>query len=546
MANTIGELNVEIGAKLDKLELALRRVETKVGQSAKKTESVAKGRFGKVASIIKNAFAIGAIIQFERKIIELGSEFQKFEAVLTTALGSGSLAEGAMASIQAFASKTPFSVRELTDAFVKLTNQGFKPTENEMRQLGDLAASTGKSFDQLAEGIIDAQVGEFERLKEFGIRASQQGDQVTFTFKGVTTTVDKTAGAIREYITALGDAEGVSGSMNAISKTLGGSISNMGDSFDALLVSLSDVQGFLPVVFNGMSDLATMAEASIRAGGLLGFAEIQHAQQMGQSTFERYIKNFDDLVEKYGSSEAAMEAMEEAANNLEQTASDSNEIHASTTLQLLEQAKAIRRAMVELTELNQAEDAANKKRMEAAMAAAHQALETKKLNDELDKYFNRLKKAEKFKELDLSDLTEIPGLGEEKEVLDDATKGLDQYTAALAFAASTAETFGGVLQSSFEAALIGGENFFDVFKKALKDMIARLAAAALTAASLAAIISTFTGLGFGQTFKTAFLGDPSKGTTGTAGGLSGFILSGIDLATSINRTQRTTRRTNGG
>ena len=75
MANTIGELNVEIGAKLDKLELALRRVETKVGQSAKKTESVAKGRFGKVASIIKNAFAIGAIIQFERKIIELGSEF---------------------------------------------------------------------------------------------------------------------------------------------------------------------------------------------------------------------------------------------------------------------------------------------------------------------------------------------------------------------------------------------------------------------------------------------------------------------------------------
>ncbi len=544
MANTIGELNVEIGAKLDKLELALRRVETKVGQSAKKTESVAKGRFGKVASIIKNAFAIGAIIQFERKIIELGSEFQKFEAVLTTALGSGSLAEGAMASIQAFASKTPFSVRELTDAFVKLTNQGFKPTENEMRQLGDLAASTGKSFDQLAEGIIDAQVGEFERLKEFGIRASQQGDQVTFTFKGVTTTVDKTAGAIREYITALGDAEGVSGSMNAISKTLGGSISNMGDSFDALLVSLSDVQGFLPVVFNGMSDLATMAEASIRAGGLLGFAEIQHAQQMGQSTFERYIKNFDDLVEKYGSSEAAMEAMEKAANNLEQTASDSNEIHASTTLQLLEQAKAIRRAMVELTELNQAEDAANKKRMEAAMAAAHQALETKKLNDELDKYLNRLKEAEKFKEIPLGDLADI-GLEPEEEVLDDATKSLDQYTAGLAFAASAAETFGGVLQSSFEAALIGGENFFDVFKKALKDMIARLAAAALTAAALAAVISTFTGLGFGQTFKTTFLGDPSKGTTGTAGGLGGFILSGIDLATSINRTQRTTRRTNG-
>ena len=538
MANTIGELNVEIGAKLDKLELALRRVETKVGQSAQKTESVAKGRFGKVASIIKNAFAIGAIIQFERKIIELGSEFQKFQAVLTTALGSGSLAEGAMASIQAFASKTPFSVRELTDAFVKLTNQGFKPTENEMRQLGDLAASTGKSFDQLAEGIIDAQVGEFERLKEFGIRASQQGDQVTFTFKGVTTTVDKTAGAIREYITALGDAEGVSGSMNAISKTLGGSISNMGDSFDALLVSLSDVQSFLPVVFNGMSDLATMAEASIRAGGLLGFAEIQHAQQMGQATFERYIKNFDDLVEKYGSSEAAMEAMEKAANNLEQTASDSNDVHASTTLQLLEQAKAIRRAMVELTELNQAEDAANKKRMEAAMAAAHQALETKKLNDELDKYFNRLKKAEKFKELDLSDLADI-GMEGEEGVMDQITKSVEKTTEALALASSVGNTFGGVLQSSFDAALISGENFAEVFGNAIKNLILQLISAAATATVLAAILAPISGVGFGKMFGRLFLGPTGGGGTGgMAGSFGQFFVSGSNLVTSTNRARK--------
>jgi hypothetical protein len=536
MANTIGELNVEIGAKLDKLELALRRVETKVGQSAKKTESVAKGRFGKVASIIKNAFAIGAIIQFERKIIELGSEFQKFQAVLTTALGSGSLAEGAMASIQAFASKTPFSVRELTDAFVKLTNQGFKPTENEMRQLGDLAASTGKSFDQLAEGIIDAQVGEFERLKEFGIRASQQGDQVTFTFKGVTTTVDKTAGAIREYITALGDAEGVSGSMNAISKTLGGSISNMGDSFDALLVSLSDVQSFLPVVFNGMSDLATMAEASIRAGGLLGFAEIQHAQQMGQATFERYIKNFDDLVEKYGSSEAAMEAMEKAANNLEQTASDSNDVHASTTLQLLEQAKAIRRAMVELTELNQAEDAANKKRMEAAMAAAHQALQTKKLNDELDKYFNRLKKGEKFKEIDLTDLAEI-GMEGEEGVMDQITKSVEKTTEALALAASVGNTFGGVLQSSFDAALISGENFAEVFGNAIKNLILQLISAAATATVLAAILAPISGVGFGATFRGLFLGTPGGGG-GMGGNFGQFFVSGSNLVTSTNRARQ--------
>jgi hypothetical protein len=31
----------------------------------------------------------------------------------------------------------------------------------QMRQMGDLASSVGKSFDQLTEAILDAQTGEF-------------------------------------------------------------------------------------------------------------------------------------------------------------------------------------------------------------------------------------------------------------------------------------------------------------------------------------------------------------------------------------------------
>lgn len=101
----------------------------------------------------------------------------------------------------------------LTGVFVKLANAGFRPTGQQMTKLGDLASSTGKQMDQLAEAIIDAQTGEFERLKEFGIRAKDAGDSVIFTYKGVQTTVEKTSGSIRDYIVSLGDAEGVSGSM---------------------------------------------------------------------------------------------------------------------------------------------------------------------------------------------------------------------------------------------------------------------------------------------------------------------------------------------
>jgi hypothetical protein len=214
-----------------------------------------------VGGIIAGAFAIDKLMEFGSSVIETTSTFQRFESVLTNTLGSESEAQKALDRITDFASKTPFSVAELTDSFVRLANQGFKPTSEEMRKLGDLASSTGKEFVQLTEAIIDAQVGEFERLKEFGIRASKQGDQVTFTFKNVKTQVDFTSDAIQEYILSLGDLKGVSGAMVGISNTLGGQISNLGDSFDKMKDTIGDK--LMPVLtsvinkFKGLFEIVT-------------------------------------------------------------------------------------------------------------------------------------------------------------------------------------------------------------------------------------------------------------------------------------------------
>ncbi len=234
---------------------ALAGMRSEIAGVAKETtgwKDIAKG----VAAGFGIQAAIGMVIDFGKQVLETTAKFQKLEAVLTTTLGSKSAAKLAMQQIQEFASKTPFSVDELTSSFVKLANQGFRPTQNQMRMLGDLAASTGKSFDQLTEGIIDAQVGEFERLKEFGVRAKKEGDNVTFTFRGVETQVKNTDDAIRGYIVSLGDLEGISGSMAGISETLGGKISNLGDAWDQLLVTVGDETAG---VFSGAISLMSSA-----------------------------------------------------------------------------------------------------------------------------------------------------------------------------------------------------------------------------------------------------------------------------------------------
>lgn len=212
-----------------------------------------------LAGIVAGAFAFEKIIEFGKAVIDTTAQFQKFEAVLTNTLGSNSAAKQAMSEIQAFAASTPFSVQELTDSFVKLSNNGFVPTQNQMRQLGDIASSTGKDFMQLTEAILDASSGEFERLKEFGIKSSKEGDKITFTFKGVKTQVQNTAESINKYILGLGDLKGVTGGMSAISQTLGGQISNLGDSFDQVKLKIGkDLSPILSVLIGYLSNMGSI------------------------------------------------------------------------------------------------------------------------------------------------------------------------------------------------------------------------------------------------------------------------------------------------
>lgn len=287
MANP--KIEVEIGAKINEFNQKFNEVNTKLDQSGKEFNKFEKISSSALASL-GAAFSVGAVLSFGKAIIDTTAQFQKMEAVLTNTLGSNSAAKVAMDQIVDFASKTPFQVDELTGAFVKLANRGFTPTIREMTALGDLASSTGKSFDQLAEATLDAMTGEFERLKEFGIKAKVEGDNVAFTFKGVTTEVEKTDEAIQSYILSLGETEGVSGSMAAISETVGGKISNLQDNFTQLQLTLGSSSSGL---IAGVLDLANaMTEKLVTSLGAVNTV----AQATGENGFVTFGKQIAAML----------------------------------------------------------------------------------------------------------------------------------------------------------------------------------------------------------------------------------------------------------
>lgn len=213
-----------------------------LGGIEKESQKVSGG-LGKLKSALVGVFAFAAVQSFVGKVVSARAEFEKFDAVLTNTFQSKEIGSGALAMLTDFAAKTPYQLNELTGGFIKLVNRGIYPTYDEMTKLGDLASSQGKSFDQLVEALMDAQTGEFERMKEFGIKASKNGDMVKLSFKGVTKEVANNEQAIKDAIIAYGAMDGVAGSMEVVSKTLGGQLSNLEDQWWGFLVAVGGYGG---------------------------------------------------------------------------------------------------------------------------------------------------------------------------------------------------------------------------------------------------------------------------------------------------------------
>ena len=292
---------------------SMKKLNTELGNTGKKAtdtgnklnDAFDKGKegvgglsksLGGLGPAIVGAFSVTAVLGFAKAVFDTTANFEKLGAVLKNTLGSGAQASLALEGIKEFAKTTPFAVAELTASFVKLANQGFTPTTDQLRKLGDLASSTGKGFDQLTEAIIDAQVGEFERLKDFGIRASKAGDQVKFTFKDVETQVKFSNTAIREYILSLGDYEGVAGSAAAVSATLGGKVNNLGDAWDNFLNSIGTLlKPTLTAALQVTADFMDSINKLFKLG-TTGAQDVEQAELNAFKAFQSKTKTMTDQM----------------------------------------------------------------------------------------------------------------------------------------------------------------------------------------------------------------------------------------------------------
>jgi hypothetical protein len=229
-----------------------------------------EGVFASLKSKIMGLAAGISALAVGKFIFDVNRETESLVAQLSNLEGSAEKGRAAFAAISEFASRTPFEVAELTKAFVILRGTGLQPAAAEMTAFGDLASSRGKSITDLAEAVTDAVTGEFERLKEFGVKAKQNGDRVSLTFKGQTTEIANTQDAISAYLVSIGQMAGVQGSMAGQMTTTNGLLSNMWDNFSSLARIIGE-EGFNGEMKGGISSVNSFTGKLIENRAQIGY-----------------------------------------------------------------------------------------------------------------------------------------------------------------------------------------------------------------------------------------------------------------------------------
>lgn len=323
MSASVGDLYYEVTLDLRNMLEAQRQLERRLGDMENRGERFG-GKFKAIAGAITAALSAIAVEALVSKVIAAQRQFDVLFASLKTMTGGADQASAAWERLVAFAAQTPYSLEQAVQGFTKLKALGLDPSERAMMSYGNTAAAMGKDLMQMIEAVADASTGEFERLKEFGIKSKVEGDKVSLTFQGVTTTIGNSAAEITDYLIKIGEVQ-FGGAMAERVKTLDGDISALEDTMQALYLSISQ-SGFGDVIAQSVraaSQAVQEMTTSIKEGGLTEYfdalkpyiaaAEVAVVSLAGAITGRLVVAMVDAIAKSYATA-AGIGAATVAAN----------------------------------------------------------------------------------------------------------------------------------------------------------------------------------------------------------------------------------------
>jgi len=156
-----------------------------LAKKADKWATIFVGAFA-AAGAVGAIAAIGAGIPIIGKnLVKVNSEMETWTVSLQTTLHSLTAAKKEMADIVQFAKETPFQIKQITEAVVKLSAYNMD-TKKWLKPLGDMASAFGRDITDAVEAAADAMTGMFRRALSYGIKMERADFKAGGKYAGMT------------------------------------------------------------------------------------------------------------------------------------------------------------------------------------------------------------------------------------------------------------------------------------------------------------------------------------------------------------------------
>ena len=195
---------------------------------------------------------------------EAVSSFESVTVSLSAFTGSMDSAKNKFWELNVLEDKTCQSTDNLSKAFITLGKNGLDNSSAALTSYSQIAVALGKSVTDVASAVSSASQGNFRSLKELGIQAKQEGDQIILTYQGVTTAIGANTGELEKYIQKLSD-DNFSGILEEKTKTVEGAMGRMKNAWGTLQTVLFNADTpFGKFFVNGLNEITNFINDAIK------------------------------------------------------------------------------------------------------------------------------------------------------------------------------------------------------------------------------------------------------------------------------------------
>lgn len=175
-----GKISPSMVKALTNMQNHLDRTSKKAGMLGKMSDGLGRKLAG-AAGVFGGGMLLKAI---GGGALEAAASMEAYRSTLNVVMKDSDKAARAMKWAVDFANKTPFETDAVVEAVVKLESYGLT-AQKVLPAVGNMAGVMNKDIIQAVEAVADAQTGELERLKEFGITKGQIIEKAGAMFRGI-------------------------------------------------------------------------------------------------------------------------------------------------------------------------------------------------------------------------------------------------------------------------------------------------------------------------------------------------------------------------